>query len=112
LKPPRVADIGVFGHDPTTGLLDEINRFIEASSANRTACERPCPRAAPVMKATLSSNCMPSNVFSVDIACDALKVNQDRCRWRAPVNGTSRMAANRKSDARHELLLVFTGLAG
>src|ERR1700757_3622701 len=27
------------------------------SSANRTACDRPCPRAAPVINATLPSNC-------------------------------------------------------
>ena len=27
------------------------------SSANLTACERPCPLAAPVMKATFPSSC-------------------------------------------------------
>jgi hypothetical protein len=34
------------------------------SSANRIACARPCPRAAPVMKATLPAN-VPVMCFSL-----------------------------------------------
>src|SRR6478735_4612036 len=54
------------------------------SSANRTACERPWPRAAPVMKTTLPSNCCAmthhptaavvdvcQNVRSLDVAVGA-----------------------------------------
>jgi acetamidase/formamidase len=75
LKLPEVTHIGVFGHDPATGLLDEIHCFIEVFGLRHrvrhaldlraqidgddVGAQRvsPCPRAAPVMNATFPSNC-------------------------------------------------------
>src|SRR6478752_3400281 len=49
---------GVDGGIPpsaTTGLHTSTAMMSAPSSARRTACDRPCPRAAPVMNATLPS---------------------------------------------------------